>query len=316
MNEFAPEMDSQPSPELADATESVSASEGLGMDEQTDAPLGIADDVPPADRSELAPLDDVEEPASGDELESAADDAEHALAVEDTELIAEYGVGGIEADAREPSAEQALAVDDTIESPSTPQQLREGEEVSLRGTSEAASEVDTPKEAPDDIDFGIDDPVQDTSVVDDVTPLAQADTPDDALDLRNTPDNDALVERLDENGLTLASVADIDYADNPILDWKESGSKENLQWVVERWDDTIAPAVATGATRDDLAEYDRNTNAPPDRQLANAFDTMVGDDAIRVNARDDGSLDPIGGRHRAEMAKRAGVEYLPVRIHR
>jgi hypothetical protein len=135
-----------------------------------------------------------------------------------------------------------------------------------------------------------------------------------ASDLSNDPANAALGARLDELGLRLAPVDSFDFSDNPILGWNKGATAEDTRWAVERWNDTIAPGIATGATRSDFEDYDNRSGAAPMRKLAMVWDVFLGSDPIKPDASGPGGKSGlVGGRHRIAMARLAGVRFLPVR---
>jgi hypothetical protein len=136
----------------------------------------------------------------------------------------------------------------------------------------------------------------------------------DTVDLRNAPDNKALVTALAERGLELEAVEKFDFSDNPIQEYRESGPAEDIGYAVTAWNDQIAPSIATGATREHFEAYDQQHGLEGHQRLAGVYDYFLGNDAIKSGGeREDGTLDVTGGRHRLEQARLKGVAYLPVR---
>jgi hypothetical protein len=128
------------------------------------------------------------------------------------------------------------------------------------------------------------------------------------------PAPDALVDTLTARGLELVDVSSFDFEDNPIGDWNKSEGEENARWAVERWNDSIAPGIAAGATRADFEDYDNRTGAPERRRLANVWDMFLGGDPIKSGGiGPNGKMTVTGGRHRIQAALSAGIRFLPVR---
>ncbi|MCW2695095.1 MAG: hypothetical protein JWR62_180 [Modestobacter sp.] len=135
-----------------------------------------------------------------------------------------------------------------------------------------------------------------------------------AADLRNVPENAALAEQLSARGLRLGAVEEFDFADNPVLGYRPSGPAEDIGYAVQRWDDTIAPGLATGATREDFAAHDARHGLAGHESLAGVWDYFLGSDAIKSGGvRPNGKLDVTGGRHRLEQARLLGIHHLPFR---
>ncbi len=128
-----------------------------------------------------------------------------------------------------------------------------------------------------------------------------------------TQPQDALAARLDELGLELVPVSAFDFADNPIVSWNH-GTPDDHQWAAERWNDTIAPGLASGATRADFEAADAHNNAGDYRRLANVWDMYLGSDAINPEPPGPNGLRGIvDGRHRITTARALGILFLPVR---
>ncbi len=126
-------------------------------------------------------------------------------------------------------------------------------------------------------------------------------------------DTGALGAALAAEGLTLISVSAADFSDNPILSWSKA-TRSDYAWAVERWESTLAPALAAGKGRDFLAAADERRGASPMRTLAGVYDLMVRSEAIVVEADGDGGWAVTNGRHRIEAARAAGIDHLPARI--
>lgn len=126
---------------------------------------------------------------------------------------------------------------------------------------------------------------------------------------------DLLSSTLASKGLRMTDVSDFDFSDNPITGW-DKAPREDIEWAVSRWDDTLAPGIAAGKTRDDFAAMDAAANAPEHRRLANVWDYLLGDDAIHSgSSTPSGGLDVGGGRHRLQVARDLGIRFLPIRFH-
>jgi hypothetical protein len=110
---------------------------------------------------------------------------------------------------------------------------------------------------------------------------------------------------------TTGFVADMDFDDDPILDWKDDPS--DYDWLVGRFDDTVRPGVEAGMSRDDFAALDGGKDDR--RRLAPVYDTMYGDRSpVRVSGGGSGGAMKIeAGRHRVDAARRLGVTSLPIR---
>ena len=152
------------------------------------------------------------------------------------------------------------------------------------------------------------------STVSGTSVAAAAQAPDPGADTLADPPADTLSDTLAARGLQLVDVNSFDFTDNPIGDWNKSDGEENVGWAVERWNDSIAPGIAAGATRADFEDYDNRTGAPEWRRLANVWDMFLGDDPIKqggVGAN--GKMSVTGGRHRIQAALSAGIRFLPAR---
>jgi hypothetical protein len=126
---------------------------------------------------------------------------------------------------------------------------------------------------------------------------------------------DLLGSTLADKGLRMADVGDFDFGDNPITGW-DKAPREDVEWAVSRWNDTLAPGIAAGQTRDDFAAMDAASIAPEYRRLANVWDYFLGDDAIHSGgSTPSGGLDVGGGRHRLQVARDLGIRFLPIRFH-
>lgn len=114
------------------------------------------------------------------------------------------------------------------------------------------------------------------------------------------------------------NVADVNYEDNPILDgFHHKGAEpEDYEWAVRSFDEVVRPEVDGGATREDLEAIDSMNGNQPMRELANVHDMFLGSNPIRLEVREDGSLNPIDGRHRIEMARRLGINTLVGEVRR
>lgn len=123
-------------------------------------------------------------------------------------------------------------------------------------------------------------------------------------------------------GLTDLDVSSADLDDNPILDDNRSQgtfgkgglSRADYRWAVQTWDDTVGPGVVAGKTREDFATRDARSNAQPLRRTANVYDMFLGSDRIRVDRRQDGTLDVVNGRHRLLIARELGIKTLPGQV--
>ena len=131
-------------------------------------------------------------------------------------------------------------------------------------------------------------------------------------DLRNSPDNAALVSALEDMGLSLQPVARFDYRDNPILGYRESAPPADVAYAVKMWDEQIAPGIATGAKREDFAAYDEEHGLEGHQRLAGVYDYMLGD-PIWGDVRPNGTINPGGGRHRLDQAYLNDVSFVPFR---
>jgi hypothetical protein len=114
-------------------------------------------------------------------------------------------------------------------------------------------------------------------------------------------------------GLAPIDVGAADLADTPIVGefGRGDASRADYRWAVQTWDDSVAPGVARGMSRDDFANRDLQIGAPPLRRTADVYDMFLGSDRIRVNRRPDGSLNIVNGRHRLQIASELGIRSLP-----
>ncbi len=99
---------------------------------------------------------------------------------------------------------------------------------------------------------------------------------------------------------------------------KGGASEGDMIWAAETFRDTVIPHAARGGTRDELAELDdAEGRAGSFRQRGGAWDVYLGSDMPQVAMSPDGTVVDVGsGRHRILAAKRAGLSWLPMRVHR
>jgi hypothetical protein len=127
---------------------------------------------------------------------------------------------------------------------------------------------------------------------------------------------------LSEMGITELDVSSADLDENPILDDHHSRrtfgkgglSRADYRWAVQTWHDTVGPGVASGKTREDFAERDARTNAPPLRRTADVYDIFLGTNRILADRQPDGSLNIVNGRHRLLIARELGIKNLPGQV--
>ena len=121
---------------------------------------------------------------------------------------------------------------------------------------------------------------------------------------------------LTSRGMTEFTVADVDFSDNPIIGpvAREGSSRADYRWAVETWDQVIRPGVQRGMTRDDFAALDAQRGAAPGRRTAAVYDLFLGDRAIKLVRRADGTLTPDGGRRRITIARELGIGRLPGKV--
>jgi hypothetical protein len=133
---------------------------------------------------------------------------------------------------------------------------------------------------------------------------------------RSAPAVDPMSTALRPLGLQMVDLAEVDYSDNPIVgDFGRGGAKvADYRWAVETWDTVVAPGVARNQGRDGFAERDGGRDAPAFRRTADVYDMFLGNDAITLSRRPNGTYDVIGGRHRIEVARRLGIDSLPARV--
>lgn len=125
----------------------------------------------------------------------------------------------------------------------------------------------------------------------------------------------ALDSALAARGLRMGDVNSFDFSDNPITSWGKA-SRDDVEWAVSRWDDTIAPGIAQGATRADFETMDAQNGSGDMRRLAPVWDYFLGDDAIHGGGSlPGGGMDVGGGRHRLQVARDLGIRFLPIRFH-
>lgn len=121
---------------------------------------------------------------------------------------------------------------------------------------------------------------------------------------------------LAQRGLTEVSLDEIDYSDNPIVDAFTRGgaTRGDYRWAVSTWADVVEPAVRDGHDRSYFEARDAERGASGWRQTANVYDMFLGSDPIALSRRPDGTLDPVGGRHRIAIARELGLKHLPARL--
>jgi len=116
---------------------------------------------------------------------------------------------------------------------------------------------------------------------------------------------------LAQKGMRMVQIEEATFADNPILSWRALPA--DYAWACEKWDRVVSKAISQGQGRDDLVQRDISSGAAPDsmRHLANVWDIFLGSEAIRLDAKADGTYEVINGRHRLQIARDLGITHLP-----
>ncbi|MFC9420041.1 ParB N-terminal domain-containing protein [Bacillus mobilis] len=119
---------------------------------------------------------------------------------------------------------------------------------------------------------------------------------------------------LAQKGMRKVQIEAATFADNPILSWRASPA--DYAWACEKWDRVVSKAISQGQGRDDLVQRDNSSGATPDsmRNLADVWDIFLGSEAIRLDAKADGSYEVINGRHRLQIARNLGITHLPALV--
>lgn len=116
---------------------------------------------------------------------------------------------------------------------------------------------------------------------------------------------------LAQKGMRMVRIEAATFADNPILSWRAAPA--DYAWACEKWDRVVSKAISQGQGRDDLVQRDNASGAAPDsmRHLAHVWDIFLGSEAIRLDAKADGTYEVINGRHRLQVARDLGITHLP-----
>jgi hypothetical protein len=118
-------------------------------------------------------------------------------------------------------------------------------------------------------------------------------------------------------GLTEFDVAQVDFSDNPILGSLARSDDLTLadyRWAVQAWDQVVRPGLSRGMSRADFAARDAERGAPQWRRTADVYDLFLGSKVIHLARREDGTLDPGGGRRRIAIARELGIGHLPGKV--
>ncbi len=115
-------------------------------------------------------------------------------------------------------------------------------------------------------------------------------------------------------GMTEFDVTQVDFSDNPILGSftrSDDLTRADYRWAVQTWDQVVRPGLSRGMSRADFAARDAERGAPLRRRTAEVYDLFLGSKVIHLVRREDGTLDPDGGRRRIEIARELGIGRLP-----
>lgn len=119
---------------------------------------------------------------------------------------------------------------------------------------------------------------------------------------------------LADRGMIEFDVAQADFSDNPIIGSfarSDDLTLADYRWAVQTWDQVVRPGLSRGMSRADFAARDTERGAPSLRRTADVYDLFLGARAIRLVRREDGTLNPSGGRHRIAVARELGIDRLP-----
>ncbi|MBX3100672.1 MAG: hypothetical protein KF761_13970 [Salinibacterium sp.] len=131
--------------------------------------------------------------------------------------------------------------------------------------------------------------------------------------LLNDASNNELTSKLSDLGFELVAVDSFDFAPDAVLGWNHGATPDDAAWAVSQWDTTLAPGIATGATRADFEDYDNKTAAPAMRRLASVWDMFFGSEAMVRDPQASGRNRITNGQHRIASARAAGIRFLPVK---
>ncbi|MEV6850927.1 hypothetical protein [Actinoplanes sp. NPDC051411] len=118
-------------------------------------------------------------------------------------------------------------------------------------------------------------------------------------------------------GVESVDLSQVDFSDNPIVGDKfgEGGADlPDYRWAAETWENVIRPGLADSLTRDDFEARDTERAAAPFRHTAIVFDLFLGEEAITLERRPNGTYNVLRGRHRIEAARQLGIESLPAKV--
>lgn len=105
----------------------------------------------------------------------------------------------------------------------------------------------------------------------------------------------------------------IDDSDSKIVDASDFGkgySPQDLRWAHNAFIDVVLPTLSHGGSIDELRARDAAEGRAGVRSYADTYSGFLGDSAIRIN----GDMTVSNGYHRIWVAKRMGLDSVPVRI--
>lgn len=99
---------------------------------------------------------------------------------------------------------------------------------------------------------------------------------------------------------------------------KGGASKDDMIWAARTFRDVVVGHAARGGTRQELVELDEAEGRTMGfRRRAGSWDVYLGSDIPRVDLSTDGRVvDVTGGRHRILAAQMAGLQWIPMKVHR
>lgn len=90
--------------------------------------------------------------------------------------------------------------------------------------------------------------------------------------------------------------------------------QETMRKGMQRLDETVLPAVRSGADREYFAGLDRAQGLDYEHGYERVYDAFFGDYSLRLDARSDGSFAVTDGYHRIHVARQLGLPSLPARV--
>lgn len=115
-------------------------------------------------------------------------------------------------------------------------------------------------------------------------------------------------------GCVMVPIDLIDQTENPIngpQDFGKGYSIEDLDHAFQLFESEILPGLAGGADASSFSDRDHASGTYGVRSLADTFSGFLGDSAIKLERRPDGTFAISNGRHRIYVANIFGRKFVP-----